>query len=360
MVFILLKHSSILIVPHFMITTKYVNYKQVLNLSGIHLLIISVWCTLIALVFYFLEWEWMVIPWVPVALIGTAEAFLVGFKNNQAYDRLWEARKIWGGIVNSSRSFAAMIYAFDAASDKVGQFELEDRRRKIVCRHIAWLYAFREQLLVPTDWEHIKAEQQHAKQINQRRNRLIKAGFPDYGRTPIFLNKYLSEEEADLQSHYNNFATYLIAQQSKDVNELKNMQAISDFNQMQLQDCLNEFYTWQGQAERIKKFPLPRQFASTAFVFNIIFIMLLPLGLVSEFAKLGDWGIWASIPFCITVGWIYIIMELVGDYSENPFEGLMFDIPMLSICRNIEIDLLQIIGETDLPEPISPKNGVLV
>ena len=343
-----------------MITTKYINYKQVFNLSGFHLILISVWCTLIAVVFHFFNWHWMVIPWVPVALIGTAEAFLVGFKNNQAYDRLWEARKIWGGIVNSSRSFASMVYAFDSAKENMNNPELDERRKKIVFRHIAWLYQFRDQLLIPTEWEHIKVEEDHFKNIDHKRNRLIRAGFPDYGRAPIFISKYLSDEEADLQSHYKNFATYLISQQAKDVNELKNQQGISEFNQMQLQDCLNEFYTLQGQAERIKKFPLPRQFASTAFVFNVIFIMLLPLGLVSEFAKLGTWGIWASVPFCIIIGWIYIIMELVGDYSENPFEGLMFDIPMLSICRTIEIDLLQMTGETDLPEAIASKNGVLV
>ncbi|SEW32171.1 putative membrane protein [Chryseobacterium wanjuense] len=344
-----------------MITTKYVNYRQVLNLSGIHLIWISVWCTLIAVLFYFFNWQWMIIPWVPVALIGTAEAFLVGFKNNQAYDRLWEARKIWGGIVNSSRSFASMVYAFNTENEEVGTFDLEDRRKKIVYRHIAWLYAFREQLLIPTEWEHISAEEEHSHHhINQKRNRIIKAGFPDYGRTPIFLNKYLSEQEAELQSTYKNFATYLVSQQAKDINALKNLGAISDFHQMQLQNSLNEFYGFQGQAERIKKFPSPRQFASTAFVFNVLFIMLLPLGLVNEFAKLGDWGIWTSIPFCIIIGWVYIIMELVGDYSENPFAGLMFDVPILSICRTIEIDLLQMTGETDLPDPISSKNGVLV
>ena len=343
-----------------MITTKYVNYKQVLNLSGFHLIMISLWCTLIAVLFHYFNWQWMVIPWVPVALIGTAEAFLVGFKNNQAYDRLWEARKIWGGVVNSSRSLGSMVYAFETSNQELGKFDLEDRRKKIIYRHIAWMYTFREQLLVPSEWEHIKVEEDQLKNTDLKRNRLIKAGFPDYGRTSIFLNKYLSSEEVELQPHYKNFATYLIAQQAKDVNELKNMNAISEFNQIQLQDCLNEFYTLQGQAERIKKFPLPRQFASTAFVFNIIFIMLLPLGLVNEFAKLGDYGIWASIPFCITIGWIYIIMELVGDYSENPFEGLMFDIPMLSICRSIETDLLQMAGETELPDPIMSKNGVLV
>ncbi|ASK32456.1 hypothetical protein CEY12_21265 [Chryseobacterium sp. T16E-39] len=340
-----------------MITTKYFNYKQIFNLAGSHLIWLTAWCTLVATIYYFFNWQWMIIPWVPLALIGTAEAFYVGFKNNQAYDRLWEARKIWGAIVNSSRSFAAMLYAFE--TENGDQTDLNERRKVIAYRHIAWLYTFREQLLTPTEWEHISLKR-HFGAINIRRHRLMKAGFPDYGRTPIFLHKYLSTEEFALQSEYKNFATYLISKQAKEVNELKNDAVISDFNQMQLQSCLNQFYDFQGQAERIKKFPSPRQFASTAFVFNVIFIMLLPLGLVNEFAKLGDWGIWTSIPFCVVVGWIYIVMELVGDYSENPFGGLMFDIPMLSICRTIEIDVLQIMGEQDIPDPISSKNGVLV
>jgi putative membrane protein len=45
------------------------------------------------------------VPWTPVALIGTAVAFMVGFQNNSAYGRIWEARKIWGGIVNASRTW---------------------------------------------------------------------------------------------------------------------------------------------------------------------------------------------------------------------------------------------------------------
>lgn len=114
-----------------MITTKYVNYKQVLNLSGFHVILISVWCTLIAVLFHVFHWDWMIIPWVPVALIGTAEAFLVGFKNNQAYDRLWEARKIWGGIVNSSRMLGSMVYSFDTANEDIGKFDFEDRRKRL-------------------------------------------------------------------------------------------------------------------------------------------------------------------------------------------------------------------------------------
>ncbi|QCX53483.1 bestrophin family protein [Elizabethkingia sp. JS20170427COW] len=342
-----------------MITSKYINYKHVVNLSGLHTVVLAVWCTIVSGVYYFFEWQWMLIPWLPVALIGTAEAFYVGFKNNQAYDRLWEARKIWGSIVNSSRALSSMLYAFE---EKGASYIFQQEKRDIIAkRHLAWLYTFREQLLHPTEWEHIGSEHFFSK-INHRRNRLIKAGFSDYDRTTLFLKKYLSEEEFKKRDEYKNFATFLIAQQSKDINSLKNEGCISEFNHMQLQQCLNLFYDFQGQAERIKKFPSPRQFASTALIFNIIFLIMLPLGLVSEFAKFGNWGIFLCIPFCVIIGWIYIVMELVGDYSENPFAGLMFDIPMLSICRSIEIDILQMMGETleNLPESISSKQGILV
>jgi len=82
--------------------------------------------------------------------------------------------------------------------------------------------------------------------------------------------------------------------------------------------------------------------------------------MVSEFSKLGQWGIWMSIPFNVIVGWIFVMMEIVGDYSENPFEGLQNDIPMLSICRTIEIDLKEMLGEENIPPAIQSKNGILM
>ena len=121
-----------------------------------------------------------------------------------------------------------------------------------------------------------------------------------------------------------------------------------------------DFYTHQGQAERIKKFPLPRQYGSMSFVFVGIFIFLLPFGLVTEFHDLSEWGAWLSIPFSVIVSWVFLMMELVGDYSENPFEGLGNDIPMLALCRTIEIDLLEMLGETELPPSIQPVNDVLM
>ena len=117
---------------------------------------------------------------------------------------------------------------------------------------------------------------------------------------------------------------------------------------MELQNILNEFYTLQGKCERIKKFPLPRQYGNMSFIFVGIFIFLLPLGMISEFDEIGKYGSWLSVPFTVLVGWVYIMMELVGDYSENPFEGLGNDIPMLSLCRTIEIDLKEMLKEQNI------------
>ena len=159
---------------------------------------------------------------------------------------------------------------------------------------------------------------------------------------------------------YQNTATQLIDRQAQDLKALRAEDFIDDFRHMELQKILSEFYVFQGQCERIKKFPLPRQYANTSFIFVAIFIFLLPLGLVGEFAQLGHNGVWLSIPFTVLVGWVYVMMELVGDYSENPFEGLGNDVPMLAICRTIEIDLREMLGERDLPPAIEPKNGVLM
>ena len=83
---------------------KNFNLRGVLSFSGGHIVYITVWATIVASLYAFTKWEWFVIPWLPLSIIGTAVAFYVGFKNNSAYDRLWEARKIWGAIVNGSRS----------------------------------------------------------------------------------------------------------------------------------------------------------------------------------------------------------------------------------------------------------------
>ena len=122
---------------------------------------------------------------------------------------------------------------------------------------------------------------------------------------------------------------------------------------------LEEAYNLQGKCERIKNTPLPRQYAYFSKVFTWIFIILLPFGMVGEFAKMGHGLIWLTVPFCVLISWVFITMEIVGDNSEDPFEGFVNDVPMTALCRTIEIDLREMLGETELPEKIKPVNDVL-
>ena len=102
--------------------------------------------SVVAVLYELVGLRWLQLPWTPVALIGTAVAFLIGFQNNAAYGRAWEARKIWGGIVNESRTWATLVKDLvtnEYATDSVTEDELITHRRTLTYRHIAWLTALR-------------------------------------------------------------------------------------------------------------------------------------------------------------------------------------------------------------------------
>lgn len=349
-----------------MYVKKNFNFRAILSFSWFHM----VWLTLLsvgmATFYHFFHFEWMKIPWLPLSVLGTAVAFYIGFKNNSAYDRLWEARKIWGGIVNVSRMWGADVRAYISnqfREGKISESDLKKIHQRLIYRHIAWLYVLRDQLLIPTSWEHLR-ERDMGKMIDnyfERRKQTYGIGMLRADITQDMLKKLLDQEELNRVINFKNTATQMIDLQSQELAQLRSDHLTDDFRHMELQKLLNEFYTLQGKAERIKKFPLPRQYGSMSFVFVSIFIILLPFGLIPAFQELSPhYGHWISIPFVALIGWVYVMMELIGDYSENPFSGLGNDIPMLSLCRTIEIDLREMLGETDLPEPIQPVNSVLM
>lgn len=341
-----------------MIVSKSVTFKGIMQFAGQHLWWLAAWMILVTALYKYTQWKWMSIPWLPLSVIGTAVAFYVGFKNNQAYDRLWEARKVWGGIVNSSRAWGSMVKAF-IHSEQMPQAELNARKKQLVYRHIAWLYTLRQQLLVPTSWEHVSLWWVFGS-LNRRRRNRRGVGMFDGGDTDDIIAKYLPAEEHAANKIFANAAAQMIDKQTQELAKLHEEYALDLFKQLELQKVLNDFCDNQGRAERIKKFPLPRQYGSSSFMFVCIFIFLLPFGIVGEFSKLGSIGMWLAVPFGVIVGWVYVVMELIGDYSENPFEGLPNDVPMLSICRTIEIDLLQQLGETDLPAPVQAHQNILL
>jgi ion channel-forming bestrophin family protein len=329
-------------------------------LTGKHFLWLVPYVIIIALLYRYTALSNFNIPWLPLSLIGTAVAFYVGFKNNQAYDRIWEARIVWGSIVNSSRMWGSCVKALIVATgnDKTEE-QLHEIKKRLIFRHIAWLYKLRNQLLETAHWEHLALGGGFGIDARQKWRH---QGLGLYGadETDLHLKMYLTEADYSALPNFKNAATQLIDIQSQQLAELRNADNIGSFEHIKLQEILNDFYDHQGKAERIKRTPFPRQFASFGFIMVCLLIIMLPFGAFSEFARLGDFGIWLAIPFIIVISWVYIVMELVGDYSENPFEGLANDVPMLSICRNIEIDLLQQLGETNLPQPIKAIDNVLL
>ncbi len=344
-----------------MITKKHVDVSKMIAWSGHHLLWLLGGSAVIAMLYRYEIIDFN-IPWLPISVIGTAVAFYIGFKNNSSYDRLWEARKIWGAIVNSSRAWGSYVNNFltsQFTANNISDNELHTLKTRLVYRHIGWLYALRSQLLQVTEWEHA-GQGGHLGRTAKKYQEQFGVGLVNDEVTQIELQQFLPETEYDTLIRFKNTATQIIDFQGRDLTYLRSRELIDDFRHMELQQILYHFYEHQGKAERIKKFPLPRQYASMSRYFIGIFLFLLPFSIIPELMELGEWGFWMSIPITALVGYVYVAMELVGDYSENPFQGMANDIPMLSLCRVIEIDLREMLGETNLPPNIESKNGVLL
>lgn len=344
-----------------MIITKGISVKSLIQWTGGHIIWLLFFMGSIASLYYF-DLISISIPWLPISVIGTAVAFYAGFKNNQAYDRMWEARKIWGGIVNDSRSWGMMVDNYVSnffTSNKLTEAQIQLVKKRLIYRHIAWLYAHRSQLLVATPWEHA-SQSGHIGRTAAFYQQKFGVGLIDDDVTRSELKNFLPIEEHDRLVANVNTATQIINEQSRDLKKIREASLIEDFRHMEMVRLLTNFYTLQGKNERIKKFPLPRQYANVSRYFIGIFILLLPFSMIPELMKLADWGIWVAVPVTALIGWVYVMMEIVGDYTENPFQGMANDIPMLSLCRIIEIDLREMLGETDLPPSIQAKNGVLM
>jgi putative membrane protein len=301
-------------------------------------------------VYDYLEWKWVAVPWLPISLIGTATAFFVGFKNNQAYDRNWEARQIWGNITNISRAFSAASRAFinnDFASIKTPENEIEGEVKTLLYRHIGWLYTMKRAMQQRTTWEH------HDK-ASERQRRALKLHIDNYKEE---IREFLAPEEIEWLATKKNGATQLLDRQSQHLLELKRKGLLDDFRHIELQKMITDLYNEQGKSERIKNTPFPRQYATISTIFIVIFTILLPFGMIGEFEKLGHAFIWLLLPFNSLVAWVFLLMEYTGDVSENPFEGLLNDVPVRTIVRNIEIDIKDMLAENELPERVKPLLG---
>ena len=310
----------------------------------------TLWAASIFSVYYFLDWHFIDIPFQPLSVIGIAVAFYIGFKNSQSYDRFWEARKIWGGIVNYSRTWGNNVLSFVD--------DTHETHRILIYRHIAWINALRIQLRQPTSF-------------SMRAHREVERLFERHGhKNPVcddLEDFVLDEAELDDLDERVNVATHLVKNQGLHLKKLLKEGKITEFDKQVFHHCLEELYNLQGKCERIKNTPFPRQYAYFSTVFTWIFILLLPFGLLDVFEdgiadiseNVRQWYIFMMIPFSVLISWIFVTMEKVGSNSEDPFEGRINDVPMTALCRTIEIDLRDMLDEKELPTKIQPQDNIL-
>ena len=268
----------------------------------------------IAVLLYMWIGDQIIIPDTPIAIFGTVLAILLGFRVNNAYQRWWEARKLWGKIVNESRSCTRQLVSFiPDVSPEV--------QRQLVYRQVGYCYALR--------------------------NHLRKLQLDD-GVTP-----YFDSEEMKRHMKRANVPNSIMQQQSLHIAELTEAGALNHFQQLQLEDRFTTLIDCQGGCERIKNTVFPHDYRYYSTVFVNVFSFALPFVIV-------DTAGWQVIPWTIFLGFALGALDHLARAIEQPFEDRVNDTAMSAISRTIEIDLRQMIADAGIPEPATPKNGVLM
>jgi putative membrane protein len=261
------------------------------------------------------------IPVAIPAMLGTALSILLAFRTNSAYDRWWEARKIWGAIVNDSRTFARQVISLFVLPKGADRGEMTAMQREMVYRQIAWNYVLARTLrgLDP---------------------------FADVEST-------LPAEEIDTLRAQDNPPNAILQTQADRLREALRVGYVDAFRFLPIEGTLTRLCDDMGMCERIKNtvFPAHYSFLVTRIIW--LFFLLLPSGLVES---LG----WITVPVAFATAVVFWLIEAMSGVMQDPFENAVNDTPMLALSRTIEINLRQQLGETQLPEKIQPVDGVLM
>ncbi len=250
------------------------------------------------------------IPEMPLgipAFLGTAISVILSFKLNQSYDRWWEARKIWGSIVNESRTFVLQLQSFLPAN-------LADDIKKITFRHIAWCYSLSRSLRGQNGAEN--------------------------------LQEYLTDGEIrEISAHLNRHLA-ILQLNTLHVARLREQERLSLFAHVQINNTFVNFSNAMGMAERIKTtvFPVTYRY----FLHLTIYLFLITLSI-----SLRDIESYFEIPLLLVISAAFFLLEKTASHMENPFSNLPTDTAMTTICNTIEINLKQLIKEKAIPEPLT-------
>lgn len=268
------------------------------------------------------------IPYSISAILGSALAIFVAFRNNTSYARWWEARTVWGNIINNSRIFARQVIANAnnaVAIGKASEEKVVAYKREVIYRQIAYAHALRM---------HLRGQHN----INE-------------------LQQLLDKSELDEVATKQNVPNQLLLRQGIRIKEGMREEILGAFDNISIEPTLAGLSNFQGACERIKNTPLLRQYDYYTRLFLYVFIITLPFALIGDFLKLNFDYLMPVVS--VTISFVFATIGKVGEVNEDPFENRITDIPMTAMCNTIEHDLMEMLGETNLPEKLTPSKGFL-
>lgn len=260
----------------------------------------------------------------PFTLIGFALGIFLGFRTNSSYDRFWEGRRLWGQLVNETRTFArqTLVYLAVAVEPSPATSEqAREYRTLLVRRTIAFVHALRMHLRDGLEW-------------NQ-------------------LARYLPDGEIESLRTHRNVPFAILQNTATHLRAASQAGLIHTYHLPVLDQSLSDFTDIQGGCERIKQTPIPHSYTVLIHGIVALYCFGLPFGLVDTL------HIWTPTVTLI-VSYAFLGLDAVGDEIEDPFGSDVNDLPLSALCNTIEINLLQAIGEQNLPSVHTPDaDGVL-
>ncbi|PVH25308.1 bestrophin family protein [Sphingobacterium corticibacter] len=244
------------------------------------------------------------------AFIGTAISVLLSFNLNQSYDRWWEARKIWGGIVNDSRSLVLQLQSFISADQK-------EVIEQIAMRHVAWCYSLGQNLRGQNPKKHIE--------------------------------DLISEQDMQGLEGQSNVPLTLMQQGALQVAELRKTNDLTEFSHVQINTSFVRFSDHMGMAERINNTVFPVTYRLFLHFMIYVFVVTLSISL-GEIASLFE------LPLLVVSSSCFFLLERTATHMQDPFSNRAHDTPMTTIARNIHINTLDLLGKENKPDPIQPES----
>ncbi|MGN6477599.1 MAG: bestrophin family protein [Flavipsychrobacter sp.] len=289
--------------------------KYILGKIKVGLIGVSIYAVVIAILYDSFHVTRITIPLSIPMILGTVISFLLGFRSNQAYDRWWEARIIWGAIVNDSRTLARQVLTF--VDNGYASSEAQQFKERFIRRQMGWCFSLSR---------HLRKQK------------------------PLTGSKsYMTEDEIAQVSKYSNIPNAILEMHGRDIQYALDAGWINQYQQVELDRTLSRLCDSMGKCERIKNTVFPATYSLYMHFAMNLFIALLPFGVIEYFGYM-------EIPLVIAVAASFMLIEKMAIHLQDPFENKPTDAPMTTISRNIERDLRQMLNDHHIIEDAEPVN----